>query len=97
MIGDEPEIELPDGWEATECRFSGKFKLIAEFRDDQTGIEVRVSPFRSYSDVPGFCDSHRILRVHPEDGVEEIAVGLEVEYVEEAKEAAIQAMKESSD
>jgi hypothetical protein len=93
MIGDEPEIELPDGWVATECRFSGNFQLIAEFEHEETGHEIRIRPFKTYSDQPGFPNAHKVISVHPEDGVEEIAVGMEVEHVEEAKETAIQAMK----
>jgi hypothetical protein len=92
MIGDEPEIELPAGWVATECRFSGSFKLIAAFENEETGQEIRIRPFKSYS-IGGLPNCHRIISVHPENGVEEIAVGMEVEHVEEAKEAAIQAMK----
>jgi hypothetical protein len=38
-----------------------------------------------------------VTSVDPESGVTEFAVGMEVEHVEEAKEAAIQAMKQSSD
>ena len=97
MIGDEPEIELPDGWEATECRFSGNFKLIAEFEHRDTGRKVRIAPYKSYLDQPGFCNSHRITSVAPEEGVTEIAVGMEVEHVEDAKEVAIQSMKENYD
>jgi hypothetical protein len=95
MIGDEPEIEPPEGWVATECRFSGSFKLIAAFENEETGQEIRIRPFKTY-DLGGFPDCHRIISAHPEDGVEEIAVGMEVEHVEEAKEAAIQAMKEDT-
>lgn len=93
MRTEEPGIELPEGWEVDTYRFSGNFRLIADFRNEETGAEVRVMPYRSYSDVPGFCDCHRAIIVHPEDGTEEIAVGMEVEHVEEAEEAALEAMR----
>jgi hypothetical protein len=85
-------MDLPDGWEATTLRFSGNFKLIAEFEHEESGAEVRVTPYKTYTDQPGFCNAHRILLVDPEDGVEEIAVGMEVEKVEDAEEAARTAM-----
>lgn len=96
MRDEEPGINLPDGWVVEDYRFSGNFRLIAEFRNEEVGAEVRVMPYKSYSDVPGFPDCHRVVCVHPEDGVEEIAVGLELEYVEDAEEAALNAMKDLS-
>lgn len=93
MRDEEPGIQLPDGWEVETYRFSGNFQLIAEFKNEETGAEVRINPYRSYSDVPGFCDCHRVVRVHPDDGVEEIAVGMEVEHVEDAEEAAMDVMQ----
>lgn len=95
MIDDEPEIDVPEGWVTETCRFSGNFKLIAEFEHEETGAEVRVTPYKTYSQ-PGFCNAHRVILVHPEDGVVEVAVGMEVEHVEEAEEAAITKMDEFS-
>jgi hypothetical protein len=96
MRDEEPENEIPEGWKAETYRFSGNFRLIAEFRNEETGAEVRINPFRSYSDVPGFSDCHRAVLVHPDGEVEEIAKGLELEYVEDAEQAALDAMKEYS-
>lgn len=97
MRDEEPENEIPEGWKAETYRFSGNFRLIAEFRNEDTGAEVRINPFRSYSDVPGFADSHRVVLISPDDEVEEIAKGLELEYVEDAEQAALEAMKNYSE
>ncbi|CCQ36759.1 uncharacterized protein Nmlp_2600 [Natronomonas moolapensis 8.8.11] len=97
MIDDEPEIDVPERWTATECRFSGNFKLIAEFEHEETGQKVRIAPYKTYTDQPGFCNAHRVTSVDPEDGVTEIAVGMEVEHIQEAKKAAIRVMKEITD
>jgi len=93
MIGDEPEIEPPEDWKTTECRFSGNFKLIAEFEHKETGQKIRIAPYKTYTDQPGFCNAHRVTSVDPETGVTEVALGFEVEHVEDAEEVAIEAMK----
>lgn len=93
MIGDEPDIEVPETWKTIECRFSGNFKLIAEFEQRDTGHKVRIAPYKTYTDQPGFCNAHRVTSVDPREGVSEVAVGMQVEHVEEAKEVAIQVMK----
>ena len=97
MIVDELEIDAPEGWIATECRFSGNFKLIAEFEHEESGAEVLCRPYKTYSDQPGFCDAHRVILVDPDYGVTEVAVGLELEYVEAAEQAALDAMEEYSE
>lgn len=97
MIVDELEIDAPEGWIATECRFSGNFKLIAEFEHEESGAEVLCRPYKTYSDQPGFCDAHRVILVDPDHGVTEVAVGLELEYVEAAEQAALDAMEEYSE
>lgn len=94
MRDEEPQGEIPEGWSVDTFRFSGNFQLIAEFTHEQTGAEVRVNPYKTYSDQPGFCDAHRVILIHPEDGVREVAKGMEVEYVEEAEQAAVDAMQE---
>ena len=94
MIVDELEIDAPEGWVATECRFSGNFKLIAEFEHEESGAKVLCRPYKTYSDQPGFCDAHRVILIYPDNGVEEIAKGLELEYVEDAEQAALEAMEQ---
>ena len=94
MRDEEPKIEIPEGWKVDTYRFSGNFKLIAEFEHEETGAEVRVRPYKSYSDQPGFCNCHRAILVRPERGVEEVAVGMELEYVEDAEQAALEAMEQ---
>lgn len=93
MTDEEPGIDLPDGWEATTYELTGNFKLVAEFEHEETGAEIRITPYKTYSQ-PGFCNAHRVVLVHPEDGVEEIAVGMEVELVEDAEEAAREAIEQ---
>jgi hypothetical protein len=97
MREEEPGIEIPDGWEVEKYRFSGNFKLISEFKHEETGAEVRVRPYKSYSDQPGFCNCHRVILVRPEGDVEEVAVGMELEYVEDAEQAALEAMERYSE
>ena len=94
MTDEEPGIDLPDGWEAETYRLTGNFKLVAEFKHSESGAEVRVTPYKTYSQ-PGFCNAHRVILIHPEDGVEEIAVGMDVELVEDAEEAARKVMDRS--
>jgi hypothetical protein len=38
-----------------------------------------------------------VILVDPDDGVTEVAVGLELEYVEDAEQAALDAMEEYSE
>jgi hypothetical protein len=94
MRKEEPDIEIPDGWTISLYRFSGNFKLIAEFEHKESGAEVRCRPYKTYSDQPGFCNAHRVILVDPDDGVEEIAKGLELEYVEDAENTALEAMEQ---
>jgi len=96
MSDDEPETEIPNGWKAEIYELTGNFKLVAEFKHEETGACVRVTPYKTYGQ-PGFCNAHRVVLVHPKDGVEEIAVGMEVEHVEDAEAAAIKRMKEVSE
>jgi len=95
MIGDDPEIELPEGWVAEKLRFSGNFKLIVTLSHEETGTEIRIRPYKTYED-PGFPNAHRLILIDPDDGVEEIACGMEIEHVEDAKNIAIEKMKERS-
>jgi len=93
MTDEEPGIDLPDGWNAETYELTVNFKLVAEFEHEETGAKIRVTPYKTYSQ-PGFCNAHRVILVHPEDGVEEIAVGMEVEHVEDTEEAAAAAIRQ---
>jgi len=95
MTDEEPGIDSPEGWTASTYELTGNFKLVAEFEHEETGAEVRVTPRKTYSQ-PGFANAHRIVLVDPEDGVEEVAVGMEVEHVEDAEKAAVTKMEEIS-
>jgi len=97
MREEEPDIEIPDGWTVSKYRFSGNFRLIAEFNHTESGAEVRCKPHKTFSDQPGLPDAHRVILVDPDDGVSEIAKGLELEYVEDAEQAALDAMEEYSE
>lgn len=87
MRDKKPDVELPEGWVVSRREFTGHFKLVAEYENEETGEKIRVTPFKTYSQ-PGFSNAHRVVLIHPEDGVEEIAVGMEVEHVEDAEDVA---------
>lgn len=95
MTDEEPGIDLPEGWTASTWKLTGNYKLVAQLEHEETGAEVRVTPTKTYSQ-PGFCNAHRVVLVHPEDGVSEVAVGMEVEHVEDAEKAAVTKMEEFS-
>ena len=95
MTDDEPSIDLPDGWKATTYKLTGNFKLVAEFEYEETGAKVRVTPQKTYSQ-PGFANAQRAVYSPPKGGIEEIACGMEIEHVEEAKDAAVEAMNQVS-
>lgn len=95
MTEENPDINLSDGWRATTYSLTGNFKLVAQFEHEETVAEVRVTPYKTYQQ-PGFCNAHRVVLVHPEEGVNEIAVGMEVEHVEDAEAVAVDEMEETS-
>jgi len=88
-------MNLPEGWIAEKLRFSGSFKLISTLKHEATGAEIRIRPFKTYEDC-GFPNAHRLILIDPDDGVEEIACGMEVEHVEDAEQAALEAMERFS-
>jgi hypothetical protein len=94
MRDNDPGIDIPPGWEATTYRLTGNFKLVAQFEHMDSGAEVRVTPYKTYAQ-PGFCNAHRVVLVDPDEGVKELAIGMDVELVEEAEQVAKEAMKES--
>lgn len=96
MIGDDPEMNLPEGWIAEKLRFSGNFKLIAILKHEAAGAEIRIRPLKTYEDC-GFPNAHHLILIDPDDGVQEIAAGMEVEHVEDAEQAALEAMKNYSE
>jgi hypothetical protein len=93
MRDEEPDVEIPEGWSISNQEFTGHFKLVAEYENKDTGEKIRVTPHKTYSQ-PGFSNAHRVVYVHPDDGVEEIAAGMEVEHVEDAEQAALEKMEE---
>jgi hypothetical protein len=92
MIDEELTCDIPEGWEATTYELTGNFKLVAEFEHQESGTQVRCTPYKTYSQ-PGFCNAHRVVLSHPENGIEEVAVGMELEHIEDAKDAAMEAMQ----
>jgi len=95
MRDEEPEVKIPEGWSISKREFTGHGKLVAEYGNKTTGEKIRVTPVRTYS-LPGFANAHRVVYVYPDDGVEEIAVGMEVEHIEDAEQAALEAMERFS-
>lgn len=93
MRDEEPSIDIPEGWEATTYELTGNFKLVAEWTNEESGAEVRCTPYKTYSQ-PGFCNAHRVILSRPGEGIDEIAVGLEVERVEAAEEVAVEVMRQ---
>lgn len=96
MSDEMPEADVPEGWDVCKRRFTGHFKLVAEYESEETGEKVRITPFKTYSQ-PGFSNAHRVVLIHPEDGIEEIAVGMDVEHVEDAENVAKRVMEEKYD
>lgn len=94
MSDENAATEPPEGWSVLRREFTGHFKLVAEYENKETGEKVRVTPYKTYSQ-PGFTNAHRVVLVDPEDGVEEVAVGMEVEHVEEAEQVAKETMMET--
>lgn len=92
MKDEMPEVDIPKGWSVCRRRFTGAFKLVAEYENDETGEKVRITPYKTYSQL-GFRNAHRVVLVDPEDGVEEIAAGMEVEHVEDAESVAKRVME----
>jgi hypothetical protein len=92
VMSDRPDLELPDGWTVKQYQLTGHFKLYAVFRHEGTDIEAHVVPYKTYKQ-PGFRNAHRVTTRTPENGLEVVAEGMEVEHVEEAESAAIEAMQ----
>jgi hypothetical protein len=44
MIDKEPRTDLPDEWTVEIYELTGNFKLVAEFENEETGAEVRITP-----------------------------------------------------
>ena len=91
---DNLEIDnLPQDWKTKEYEITGQTKLYAVFKHKSSDREVHVVPYK-YG-LPGFTNAHRVTVEDPDNGLKLIAEGLEVETVEEAKEAAILAIESS--
>lgn len=85
--------DLPEGWIAIDQQLTGHSKLYAVFQHLQSGTEVHIVPYKSYG-LPGFTNCHRITVEKPNEQLKVIAEGLEIERSDEAKERAIEVMKE---
>lgn len=92
-MSEEHDIDTPSHWIVERYEKVGEQKLIARFRCSRTGWELNVIPYKNY-ELPVFRSCHRIT-LTKDDSVEVVAEGLEVEQVDEAKEAAIDVMEPS--
>jgi len=89
------EQEIPDEWETIQEDYNGNFKLIAEYRNPETGEKVIIKPYKSYDNVPGFCNSHRVKYTSEDGETETVAKGLNgAEHPEDAKARAVSKMQE---
>lgn len=84
--------DLPKGWIMIDKQLTGHSKLYAVFQHPQSGTEVHIVPYKSYG-LPGFTNCHQVSIKKPEEQLEVIAEGLEVEHVSQAEKVAIEAMK----
>jgi hypothetical protein len=95
-MSEQPEnSELPDSWEVEEYELTGHLKLYAVFQHQGSEREVHVVPYKTYG-LPGFTNSHRVTIESPENGLEVVAEGLEIEHANEAETVAIETMEEIS-
>jgi hypothetical protein len=83
--------ELPEGWEKKEYERTNRSKLYAVFQHRGSEKEVHIVPYKTL-ESENFTDSHRVTVETPENGLEVIAEGLEVEHPDEAQEAAEELM-----
>ena len=91
----EDEQEIPGEWETIEEYFNGNFKLIAEYRNPETGEKVTICPYKTYDHVPGFCNSHKVTYTSENGETETVAKGLsQAEHPEDAKERAVSKIQE---
>lgn len=84
--------DLPEGWTCEEAYLSGNMKLIVKLRCGDETIDCL--PFKTYDDVPGFCDAHRITHRPAEGATETLAKGHEVELSHEAADVVLEAVAE---
>ncbi len=78
---------FPGSWEVDEYELTGHSKLYAVFSHQDLQKEVHIVPYKTY-EISGLTNSHRITAETPENGLEVVAEGLEVEQVDEAKKVA---------
>jgi hypothetical protein len=86
--------DLPDSWEIKEYELTGHFKLYAVFMHQDSEKEVHVIPYKTYG-LPGFSNAHRVTIESPENGLEVVAEGREIDHADEAEEVAIELMRSS--
>lgn len=89
------EQKIPDQWETVEEYYNGNFKLIAEYRNPETGEKVIITPYKTYDNVPGFCNSHKVKYTSEDGESETVAKGLsQAEHPEDAKARAVSKIAE---
>lgn len=84
--------DLPDEWVCERVYLSRNMKLIVTLRrGDET---INCTPYKTYDDVPGFCDTHRVTHRPAEGATETLAKGSEVELPQEAADVVLKAVVE---
>jgi hypothetical protein len=81
------------GWDCGEACLTGNMKLIATLRRGEETITCR--PYKTYDDVPGFADTHRVAHRPPNGATETIAKGNEIEQSHEAAAAVLATLDDS--
>lgn len=86
------DIDVPSGWTIERYEKTGHGKLIARFICVENEWELNIIPYKNYQ-LPGFTNCHRIT-LTKNNNIEVIAVGLEIERIEQAKNKAEEVMRE---
>ncbi|WP_395166371.1 hypothetical protein [Natrinema pallidum] len=91
----EQKAKIPEDWTVERDRLTGNFKQILEIRHPEHG-RIQIQPHKSYDDVPGFPNCHRVDHLD-EDGRHEIATGMDVEHPATAIETAAEYARDLED
>lgn len=86
--------ELPGSWVVEEYEQTGQFNLYAVFKHQDCKKEVHVVPYKTYG-LRGFSNAHRVTIESPENGLEVVAEGREINHADEAEKIAIELMGSS--
>ena len=95
VMSEIPEnSDLPDSWKVEEYELTGRCSLYAVFKSQDSEKEVHIVPYKTYG-LPESTDLHRVTIQSPENGLEVVSEGIEVENADDAEEVAIKTMESS--